>query len=253
MPVAVEPAAARARCGAGALERAVGAVVAGDHPRRGALVDVEVAGDLLQLGHDLDRRGAGADHGDPLAGQVDVVVPARRVEELALEVLDAVDVGQPSARRGRRRRRSAWSAVTVRAPIGPVTARPATGAPRPRRRRRTRCRSSNRSSVPDLLGDPADVGLDLRAGGVGAATSRGWARTRTSRAGSGRRRPRPGRCCRARCRRRRGPSRRRGSRARRPPASLIAAHSPAKPAPTMRWSTCWSAERTVMRRRYWRY
>ena len=78
-----------------ALERAVGAVVARDHPRRGALVDVEAPAGrlqaLLELGHDLDGRGAGADDGDPLAGQVDRVVPPGRVEEVALERVDPLD------------------------------------------------------------------------------------------------------------------------------------------------------------------
>ena len=77
------------------LEAGVGPVAARDDVRRGALVDVEVRGHLRHLGDDLDRRGAGADDGDPLAAQVHVVVPAGRVEDLALEAVDAVDVGQP--------------------------------------------------------------------------------------------------------------------------------------------------------------
>jgi hypothetical protein len=48
----------------------------------------------LDLGDELDRRGARADRGDALAAQVVVVVPARRVEDLALEVGEAGDVGQ---------------------------------------------------------------------------------------------------------------------------------------------------------------
>ena len=78
----------------GLLDAGVGPVVARHHVRRGALVDVEVADLLLDRRDDLDRRRAGADHRDPLARQVDVVVPAGGVEHLALEGLDALDLGQ---------------------------------------------------------------------------------------------------------------------------------------------------------------
>ena len=80
------------------LDPRVVAVAPGHHPRGGALVEVEVVDLLGDLGHDLDRGGAGADHGDPLAGQVVVVVPARGVEDLALEGLDALDLRQPGLR-----------------------------------------------------------------------------------------------------------------------------------------------------------
>ncbi|HEX7081594.1 MAG TPA: hypothetical protein VF329_11320 [Gammaproteobacteria bacterium] len=44
---------------------------------------------------DLNTRRAGADHADPLAGKIDVVMrPAGRVVVLSLERVDAVDVGQ---------------------------------------------------------------------------------------------------------------------------------------------------------------
>ena len=45
-------------------------------------------------GHHLHGAGAGADHRDALAGELVVVVPARGVEELAAEALEALDVGQ---------------------------------------------------------------------------------------------------------------------------------------------------------------
>ena len=61
---------------------------------RGALEDVQLADDLGQLGDGLHGGGAGADDADPLAVQVDVVVPARGVERLALERLHALDAGQ---------------------------------------------------------------------------------------------------------------------------------------------------------------
>jgi hypothetical protein len=53
---------------------------------------------LGDLGHDLDRRRTGADDCDALAGEVVVVVPARGVEDLALEGLDALDLGEPGLR-----------------------------------------------------------------------------------------------------------------------------------------------------------
>ena len=82
----------------------VAPVVAGEDVRRRPLVDVEVADRARDLRHDLDRRRAGADHGDPLAGEVDVVVPAGRVEDLALERLDALAGPAASAPPARRRR-----------------------------------------------------------------------------------------------------------------------------------------------------
>ena len=61
-------------------------------------------------GDDLDRRGAGADDRDALAGQVVVVVPAGGVEDLAGEGVDARDLGQlglrePAGAGDQRRRR----------------------------------------------------------------------------------------------------------------------------------------------------
>jgi hypothetical protein len=53
----------------------VGPVGLGQHIRRGALVHVDVAGHLGDLGHELDGAGPGADHGHTLTGEVDVVVP----------------------------------------------------------------------------------------------------------------------------------------------------------------------------------
>ena len=85
-----------------ALEAGVGPVAARDDVRRGALVDVDVAGHLRDLGHDLDGRGTGPDDGDPLAPQGRRVVPARRVEQVAAEVREALDVGQPGLRQAAR-------------------------------------------------------------------------------------------------------------------------------------------------------
>ena len=49
---------------------------------------------LTSSGHDLDGAGAGADDGDPLAGEVVVVIPARAVDLVALVGVETADVGQ---------------------------------------------------------------------------------------------------------------------------------------------------------------
>ena len=78
----------------GLLDAAQRTGAPGDDPRRGALEEVKL-GDLgLDLGDELDRARAGADHGDALAGEVVVVVPARGVEDGALEGAEALDVGE---------------------------------------------------------------------------------------------------------------------------------------------------------------
>ena len=71
---------------------------------------VELVHLRLDLRHELRRRRAGADDGDALAGEVVLVVPARGVEAVAREVVEAGDVGlvglgggADGARRGRRR------------------------------------------------------------------------------------------------------------------------------------------------------
>jgi hypothetical protein len=48
----------------------------------------------LDLRHELDRAGAGADHGNAFAREVVVVIPGRRVKEGALEITKARDIGQ---------------------------------------------------------------------------------------------------------------------------------------------------------------
>ena len=166
-PGAVEPPQSGHPAQRRPLELAVDAVVARDDPRRGALVDVEVATGsrqgLLELGDDLDRRSAGADHRHPLAGQVDVVVPARRVEDLALEGVDAFDVGQP-----RLGQAAGADDQGLRDP-GAVrrTHGPALGVVVPRRvlGGRVEDEAVERSR---LRGDLLDVVLDLRLRGVGA-------------------------------------------------------------------------------------
>jgi hypothetical protein len=63
-------------------------------PDRCALKYCELLDDRRDLRDQLHSRGAGADHGDALAGQVLVVIPAGGVHDGAAERVDAVDVGQ---------------------------------------------------------------------------------------------------------------------------------------------------------------
>ncbi len=71
------------------LERPVGLR---QHPVRVALEDVDVRGDARDPRDELHRAGTGTDDGDPLAPQVDRVVPLRRVEQLPLEAVHARQV-----------------------------------------------------------------------------------------------------------------------------------------------------------------
>ena len=68
------------------------------HPRRSALIELHL-GDAgvaaYQFGKNLDGAGAGTDDRDPLAGQVDAVVPLRGMESGAAEFVHALDVGRP--------------------------------------------------------------------------------------------------------------------------------------------------------------
>ncbi len=92
----VDPGAVQAR-GAGheaeqgLLQPAVGPVGARHHVAGRALEDMQLAHLASDGGHELDGRCAGADHRHALAGQLHAVVPARRVEAGAGEVLDAGD------------------------------------------------------------------------------------------------------------------------------------------------------------------
>ena len=62
------------------------------HPRCRALEDGEPRHLRLHLGNQLDRRRAGADDGDALAGDLMLVLPACRVEQRAGERIDARNV-----------------------------------------------------------------------------------------------------------------------------------------------------------------
>ena len=75
-----------------ALEARRRAVGVRQDPRRGALEDVHRADLRLDARHELDRRRAGADDRDALAGEVVLVVPLGRVEDLALEAPQPADL-----------------------------------------------------------------------------------------------------------------------------------------------------------------
>jgi hypothetical protein len=64
-----------------------------DDPRRRSLKDRQLRHPVLDARHDLDRRGAGAEHGDAPTGQVVVVVPAGGVEAGPAEALEPGELG----------------------------------------------------------------------------------------------------------------------------------------------------------------
>ena len=127
------------------------------HPRRSALVELKV-GDLPDdLRDDLDRAGAGADHRDPLTGQVDAVVPFRGMESGTTEFVATFDVGQGrDVQRARARDQELPDefaavfgedvpALLAVVPVGPVDVRIELDVP----------------AQPVFLGDPLEVVPDL--------------------------------------------------------------------------------------------
>ena len=109
------------------LEAGVPPVAARDDVRRGALVDVDVAGHLRDLGHDLDGRGTGPDDGDPLALQR--AVWSQRAEWNRSPPKSA----RPSMSGSRGSDRPPEPVIRVRARTRPAVCRPPTPArPRPR-------------------------------------------------------------------------------------------------------------------------
>jgi hypothetical protein len=90
------------------------AVETGEDPRGGALIHVQLPHSFGQFGDDLDGRGSGADDGDAFAGQVEVVVPAGGVEDLALELLETRSTTRKSLYP------SFWRASAVPSPENPA-------------------------------------------------------------------------------------------------------------------------------------
>ena len=68
-----------------------------EHPLGGALEYGEVLDVVGDRGRDLEAAGAGADERDPLAGQVDRVVPGRGVKRRPLEGVGAVECRECAA------------------------------------------------------------------------------------------------------------------------------------------------------------
>ena len=117
-----------------ALQRAVRAR---HDPRRRALEEVQAPDARLDLRDELDRRGAGADHGHALAVEVVVVVPRGRVEGRPLEALEARQVGdrRRAERPGPEHERLRGQLAAARSPGASA------GRPRPSSRRAARGRS----------------------------------------------------------------------------------------------------------------
>lgn len=57
------------------------------------MIELEFADLVDDLRNQLDGTGAGTDHRDLLAGEVDAVVPLRRMERLPFEVGQALEIG----------------------------------------------------------------------------------------------------------------------------------------------------------------
>ena len=141
-----------------------GEVVARDDPRRRALVQIELRDARLDLRHELDRRGAGADDGDGAAVERIVVVPARRVKQAAGEALEP---GQPGHRRLGERAdggdEDVGGEAAARRLEHPAAGRASQAASRISWSKRT-C-----GITPKRERAAAQVGVDLGGGGVGAA------------------------------------------------------------------------------------
>ena len=139
----------------------------GEHPLGAALEDGQVLDPFADRGGDLEPRRPGADHGDPLAGQLDGVVPAGGVELRAGEVLSSGDVGDLRSVEltdgGDHRPGGQGLGVADRVPV--VVDR--LGDHRPGRARLVPGRRDHLGAEPDvgldpvLLHDPLEVGLEL--------------------------------------------------------------------------------------------
>ena len=169
------------------LPAAVGAVLLRDHVRGRALVDVEMPDAPGDRRYDLDGAGARADHGHPLALELDFVVPARRVEDVALEAIgarDRVNAGRLS-----------WPQAETRTSASSVS-------PRPSRSASARSSSSKSARRPRSRGAGCPASRTCRRtapgsrGSPAAASSGGsnpdWARRRTSRGAMGTSQAAPG-------------------------------------------------------------
>jgi hypothetical protein len=70
----------------------IGEVESGDGPGRGALIDRHALDVRLDRRHHLDRTASGPDHGDALAGKIDIVAPLGGMECRAPEGVKALEL-----------------------------------------------------------------------------------------------------------------------------------------------------------------
>ena len=157
------------------LGLAVGLVAHGIDPLGRALEHDEVARDLGEGLHHLDTGGAVAHDTDALAAQIEIVLPVRRVEEMAFEALDArdlrvvLDVEGPG-RVDEHVRANRLAVTRLDGPGAVLEARP-----------------GDRRAERDVLeqavlpGDPLEVGTDLGTRRRTGASSPGSARSCSSR------------------------------------------------------------------------
>ena len=173
----------------------VGAVAARHEPVARALEDRDVGRLLRDLREELDRAGARADDGHPLARAGRSRGPTRRSGRL-----------WPSKLPGNRGVAGWWSCPVARITASAVRS-PFDGRDGPAARRVVPAAGADLRAGLDqpvdavVAGDLVQVAQDVRLRSGTGAPSRGAGRRRTSRSGSGRRMPRPGRCCAATCRR----------------------------------------------------
>ena len=179
----------------------VGAVHLRQDPWCRALVDIDPLGDFRDLRDELNRARPGADHRDPAAAQVLIVVPVGRVEDAALELLDPVDRGEGRVGQLPAGGDDGLELVLV---AGRCAHRPDAGV-------RVEVGALDLGleldvrSQAEVVGELVEVVEDVGARGVSPASSGARARRRTSTGGRARRRRRRDSCSRAR---RRRPSRR---------------------------------------------
>ena len=139
------------------LERGEDAVRAGEHPVGAALEDVELRDLGLDRGDDLGGARARPDDRDPLAGEVDVVVPAVGVEGVAREVVEAGE-----RRHDRRAQRAGRVDDEARAVDGAVGGAHGPGLAVPLRRHDLGAEDGALAEavlVDDVLGVGAQLGL----------------------------------------------------------------------------------------------
>ena len=171
-------------------------VRARQNPRRRPLQHRHPLHQRLDLGNELDRRGAGTDDHDVAPGQIEAVVPAGRVEHLTGETIQTRQV---------RDRRIGDRATGVDEHVGADRhrrwSRSATGARRRPTPPATGCSRNGCGAKARARTRPGAGSRGSRAGWERPGSSARWAQTTTSTDSTGCRRRTPDRCCPARHRR----------------------------------------------------